>query len=115
MHVTLTDEQLDALADRIAARVNTNTASASGMVDAATLAAHLGVARSYVYAHADELGAVRLGGPRGRLRFALPVADTARHQRQSADVGRPEQRPTTPRRRRRTAQPHVGSILKVRP
>lgn len=41
------------------------------LVDAATVARALGVERDWVYAHADQLGAVRLGGPRGRLRFDL--------------------------------------------
>ncbi len=36
-----------------------------------TLGAILGVDRAWVYAHANELHAVRLGGPRGRLRFDL--------------------------------------------
>jgi hypothetical protein len=40
-------------------------------VDAAELARLLGVERDWVYAHADALGAIRLGGPRGRLRFDL--------------------------------------------
>lgn len=40
-------------------------------VDAATLASELGVERDWVYAHAEELGALRLGGPNGRLRFDL--------------------------------------------
>lgn len=39
------------------------------LVDAATLARELGVEREWVYAHAEQLGAVRLGGPNGRLRF----------------------------------------------
>lgn len=40
------------------------------LVDATTLADLLGVTRSVVYAHADELGARRLGtGSRPRLRF----------------------------------------------
>ncbi len=39
------------------------------LVDAATLAEELGVERDWVYAHTDQLGAVRLGGPKGRLRF----------------------------------------------
>lgn len=38
-------------------------------VDAAALARILDVDRDWVYSHAAELGAVRLGGPRGRLRF----------------------------------------------
>jgi hypothetical protein len=41
-------------------------------VDAATLAAALCVERDWVYSHADELGAIRLG-PNGRLRFDLPA------------------------------------------
>ena len=43
----------------------------SGLVDAATLARMLGVDRSWVYAHAAQLGGIRLGGPQGRLRFDL--------------------------------------------
>lgn len=41
------------------------------LVDAATVAAALGVKRDWVYAHAFHLGAMRLGGPKGRLRFDL--------------------------------------------
>ncbi|HEY4811545.1 MAG TPA: hypothetical protein VIH71_10860 [Solirubrobacteraceae bacterium] len=40
-------------------------------VDAAELAELLGVERDWVYAHANALGVIRLGGPRGRLRFDL--------------------------------------------
>jgi hypothetical protein len=47
--------------------------AAARLVDAAGLAALLGVDRSWVYAHAKELRAVRLGGPRGRMRFDLAV------------------------------------------
>ena len=47
-------------------------------VDAAELARVLGVARSWVYAHSAELGAVRLGdGPRSRLRFDVETARAA--------------------------------------
>ena len=45
------------------------------LVDARTLAAEFGVARDWVYANADRLGAVRLGdGPRARLRFDVARA-----------------------------------------
>lgn len=45
------------------------------LVDAATVAAALGVSRDCVYAHAAELGGERIGnGPRGRLRFDLDRA-----------------------------------------
>jgi len=50
-------------------------APAARLVDAATLARMLGVKRDWVYAHAGQLGAVRLGGPRGRLRFDLATLD----------------------------------------
>lgn len=38
-------------------------------VDAATVAQLLGVERDWVYEHSEQLGGIRLGGPRGRLRF----------------------------------------------
>jgi hypothetical protein len=41
------------------------------LVDAAELASRLGVDRAWVYSHAKELHAVRLGGPRGRMRFDI--------------------------------------------
>ncbi len=45
-----------------------------GLVDASTAARLLGVSTGWVYAHADELGAVKLGsGPKPRLRFDLSV------------------------------------------
>lgn len=38
-------------------------------IDAAAVARLLGVERDWVYEHAQQLGGIRLGGPRGRLRF----------------------------------------------
>jgi len=64
-----------ALAEAIARRVvellrsKGGNESAARLVDAATLARELGVEREWIYAHAEQLGAVRLGGPHGRLRF----------------------------------------------
>jgi plasmid replication initiation protein len=46
-------------------------------VDAATLAAALGVDRAWVYAHARALGAIRLGGSRGRLRLDVRIVERA--------------------------------------
>ena len=46
------------------------------LVDARTVADYLGVSVAYVYEHADELGARRLGdGPKARLRFSLEEVD----------------------------------------
>jgi hypothetical protein len=48
----------------------------AGLVDVATVAEYLGIKPAYVYEHADELGARRLGpGPRARLRFSLAEID----------------------------------------
>jgi hypothetical protein len=47
------------------------------LVDAVRVAEHLGVSRDFVYEHAVELGARRLGsGPRARLRFDLAEVDS---------------------------------------
>lgn len=44
-------------------------------VDAMTIAKLLDVDRDWVYANAEQLGAVRLGGERGRLRFDLATLE----------------------------------------
>jgi hypothetical protein len=50
--------------------------TAHALVDAAEVARFLDVSTDFVYAHADELGARRLGsGPRARLRFDLAEVD----------------------------------------
>lgn len=81
----LSDERLDKLAERVADRLGERIAAYLAAepppperVDAATVARALGVHRSWVYDHAEELGALRLGdGPRPRLRFDLEAARTA--------------------------------------
>jgi len=47
------------------------------LADAASVAAKLGVQRNWVYAHARELGGVRLGSGRGRLRFDMDRVERA--------------------------------------
>jgi hypothetical protein len=65
---------VEAIAHRVVEVLGTPPAR-HGLVDAATVAAALGVSRHCVYAHADELGGQRIGdGPRGRLRFDLVTA-----------------------------------------
>lgn len=63
--------QIEQIAQRVVALLDEAARLTDGprYVDAATLAAELSVERDWVYAHAEELGALRLGGPRGRLRF----------------------------------------------
>jgi hypothetical protein len=54
------------------------TPSAHRLLEAKELASTLNVSVDFVYAHAAELGAMRLGdGPRARLRFDLRTAETA--------------------------------------
>jgi hypothetical protein len=74
--VRLDNDQLEMLADLIADRLRPSNIAAGGLVDAATLAAHLAIGRETVYEHAEILGARRLGlGPRPRLRFDLEEAE----------------------------------------
>jgi hypothetical protein len=59
----------EATAERVAAIVGGSRA-AFALVDARQLAAELGVSTDYVYSHAAELGAMRLGvGPKARMHY----------------------------------------------
>lgn len=91
-----------ALVEAIARRVvellrdDWRLAAESRYVDAATLAEDLKVERDWVYAHARQLGAIRLGdGPRARLRFD-PEVVAERLAGADARSWRPPRR--TPRR-----------------
>ena len=67
----LDPDDVEAIAARVAELLDARPADGLRYVDAAALARALGVDRDWVYAHAAQLGALRLGGPRGRLRFDL--------------------------------------------
>jgi hypothetical protein len=66
---------LGELAEAVAARVvelleRPDRRPARGLATAAEVADQLGVHKSWVYAHAEELGAIRLGeGEKARMRF----------------------------------------------
>jgi hypothetical protein len=93
-------------AERIAARVVEllRREPPPRFIDAAALARILGVERDWVYSHARELGAVRLGGPRGRLRFDRQAVC----ERFAADAKRGLSGGRKPDRPRTRAQPgHV--------
>lgn len=68
-------ELVEAIAQRVVELLRTEQPQkhSARLVDAATLARELGVEREWVYAHAERLGAIRLGGPKGRLRFDREV------------------------------------------
>ena len=73
MNPATLDRLADAVADKIVTRLAERLderSEVSDLVDAAEIARRFGVAPSFVYEHADELGAIRLGdGDRPRLRF----------------------------------------------
>jgi hypothetical protein len=65
-------DDIEAVARRVLTLLRDEVAAAPvRLVDARTLARALGVDRSWVYAHAEELQVVRIGNGRGRLRFDL--------------------------------------------
>ena len=72
---TLTTGDVEAIADAIAQKVVEIVSARSttfGLVDARELAQELGVSIDYVYAHAPELGVMRLGsGPKTRIRRTI--------------------------------------------
>jgi hypothetical protein len=107
----------DLLADRLAARLSLVTASRpEPLVDAAEIARLHGKTRSWVYDHAGELGAVRLGsGARPRLGFSpARVAKRLERLDQPLPAPRPE-RPRPRRRHQRAGRTATGApLLRVR-
>ena len=73
--IRLDDDQLGRLADLVAQRLSRAPSASGPLVDARELARLLGLSRSAVYHHANDLGAIRIGpGARARLRFDPAVA-----------------------------------------
>jgi hypothetical protein len=89
------DYQLaDLIAERVVKLLRSTERTAARLVDATTVAERLGVSREYVYAHADELGARRIGnGLRPRMRFDL---DRVLSTPTSCFTGRESQTPKQP-------------------
>ena len=88
----LTVGDVEAIADAIVLKVVEVVGARSttfGLVDARELAGELGVSTDYVYAHATELGAMRLGaGPKARIRFDLDRARQALESRSRRSIGK---------------------------
>jgi hypothetical protein len=93
--VTLSAGDVEAIAEATARKLAEfvgDRGKTFGLVGPRELAEGLGVSLDYVYAHATELGAMRLGsGPKARIRFDLDGARRALEAR--------AQRPTRQRRR----------------
>jgi hypothetical protein len=61
---------VEAIAQRVAELLRTDLGLAQRLLTPGQVAEQFAVSRKWVYDHADELGATRLGqGPRARLRF----------------------------------------------
>jgi hypothetical protein len=105
--MTLDDEDIEQIARRVAALIaSTHAHTAPRYVDATDLAQMLDVDREWVYEHARRLGTIRLGGPRGRLRFDV---------RQLAEVLSPTDVVAKPKRgapsRRRSARAERTGVI----
>jgi hypothetical protein len=80
--VMLDEGQLERLAELVAVKVSALPFHEEQLVGVSTVARYLGVDPAWVYAHADELGARRLGsGARPRLRFSLQEVSASLTQR----------------------------------
>jgi hypothetical protein len=100
--VMLDDEDIEAIADRVAAKLRLRT---DGLVGVRDVARALGMSCAWVYRNADELGAQRLGtGRKPALRFDLALT-VERARGLSTDARTPLARPT-----RGPGRPRNGSL-----
>ena len=102
--VKLDREDIEAIAasvvELLERRGGGQPAHEEGLATAAELAALLGVHKSWVYAHQELLGGVRLGsGPKARLRFDAARAKWALQHERKARSASPRRRPGRPRKR----------------
>lgn len=73
--IKLDPHAIEAIARRVVEILEWRGLQGRELVDAAELARRFGIERSWVYSHAIELGAVKLGsGPKPRLRFDPQIA-----------------------------------------
>jgi hypothetical protein len=101
LSVHVDEQDIDAIAQRVIERLHGRTAG--DLIDAKEVAARLAVRPEWVYAHARELGALRLDdGPRARLRFDPALVRQAltrmgEEERPPPDEAQPERRGRAPR------------------
>lgn len=102
--IKLDAQTVEAIARRVVEILEQRGLQQRELVDAAELARRLGIERSWVYTHAIELGAVKLGsGAKPRLRFDPQIA--ARVLRR---VGEGPAADPPARSGKRAGQPSVG-------
>ncbi|MEI2702127.1 MAG: hypothetical protein V9E83_06965 [Baekduia sp.] len=115
MSARLDPADLEALADLIADRLAEHLAPPTNgdrLVDAATVAAALGVTAGHVRENAERYGGRRIGdGPRPRLRFDLAVALAVGAAPASVPAQPPAPPPARPARRR--ARPSAVDLLPI--
>jgi hypothetical protein len=103
--ITLTDEQLDRLADRLAIRLAAVKPAVQAMLTVDDICATLRVSRAWVYENASRLGGVKLGnGQRAPLRFD-PI-EVRRLLEPLSPGDQPEQPDLAPRQRRGKGRLH---------
>lgn len=110
---------VEAVARRVVELIRTEGHSPSGrrLVDAATLAAELGVERSWVYTHRAELGAIQLGsGSKPRLRFDVETAQVLLASSTNKESKAPQMPVAAgdPSRRRRQSLGSNSELLPIR-
>lgn len=104
--IQLDEASIEAVAARVADLLRGEDMSAE-LVDAGEVARRFNVSRDFVYGHADDLGAVRLGdGPRARLRFD-PATVAER-------LSAPAHSPARPRRERQRRRRTEDTLLPIR-
>jgi hypothetical protein len=97
--IRLDGESIEAIASRLAELLREDGIGAD-WVSPSGLARRLGVSRDYVYEHAEELGAIRLGnGSRAPLRFDPVKARNLLAQLTVRDSGKPQRENRRPVRR----------------
>lgn len=102
--MTLDHDDIEMLALRVAELLEQRGArrATGGLVDGAELARRLGTDRSWVYSHAEELGAIRLGtGPKARLRFDPDAAILQARLGREDEKGQAKKAPRQRKRARR--------------
>jgi AraC-like DNA-binding protein len=116
--IRLDPESVEAIAVRVAELLREEAPSDARLLPASEVARRFGLSRDYLYRHAEELGAVRVGdGKRPRLRFDPEVVAerlSARSIRRGSEPrkARPKAKP---RRARRTGPRSGPALLPIRP
>jgi hypothetical protein len=106
MPLVLDDASIEAVARRVVELLRSDIPAAGELVDAATIARRFSISRDYIYAHAEALGAVKLGtGPKARLRFDPAIV--------AERLGTPAA-PTSARKLPRRRTRRSGALLPIR-